>query len=312
MENISNLVPQSEYNLNLSEQIELNKDNDIINQNKIASSYCFNTLVLSGGGSKGFASLGTLQYLLDKGYLDNVRNFIGTSIGAIINYLIIIGMKPDEIITYLCTHRITDKMKFFNLMAMINRQGALNFSILQEALEKITIEKVGYYLTLKDITSKYNKRFIAVTYNLTDDKAEYLSDETYPDMPVLIALRLTSNLPFIFEDFKYFGKYYVDGGIIDNFPIDYLDKDDNIIVGINLKADDKFKIEDNIAEHFLKIINVPLTKWTEEKIKKSSYRCKILEIEVKNIKITNFDVNNHDKLELFSQGYEIAKNYFEK
>lgn len=287
------------------------KEEQIITSNQLASQYNFNTLVLSGGGSKGFAMLGSIQYLYDKGYMDGVINFIGTSIGSIINYLLIIGMKPDEIVTYLCTHKITDKLKHFNLVSMINRGGAVSFSIIQETLEKITLEKVGYFLTLKDIKNKFNKHFVCVTYNLTEDKVEYLSHETYPDMPVLIALRMSANIPFIFEDFKYFNNYYIDGGILDNFPVEYFDRDDNVIVGINLKAEDKYNHEGNIVEYFLRVVQLPLNKYVEERVKKASHRCKIVELNIKDINITKFDINNHQKLELFSMGYEKIKNFFE-
>ena len=44
----------------------------------------FDTLVLSGGSTKGIIILGALQYLADNFYLSEVKNFIGTSSGAII------------------------------------------------------------------------------------------------------------------------------------------------------------------------------------------------------------------------------------
>jgi NTE family protein len=291
---------------------EEHKEDEQIIDNHFLSQYNFNTLVLSGGGSKGFSMLGALQYLYDKGYTKSIKNYIGTSIGAIIAYLLVIGLLPDEIITFLCTHKTTDKFKHFNLVAMINRQGALNFSPLSEALERITIEKVGYLLTLKDIKTRMNKQLVITTYNLTEDKVEYLTDENHPDLPCLTALRMSANIPLLFEDFKYYNNYYVDGGILANFPIDYFDKDDNIIFGINLKSEDTFSHEDNIAEYFYKLIYIPLNKYTEEKISKASTRCKILSISFKNIKITQLDVNNHKKLEMFSEGYETCKNFFEQ
>ena len=84
-------------------------------------------------------------------------------------------------------------------------------------------------------------------------------------MPCLTAIRMSANIPLLFEDYKYYNKYYCDGGIINNFPIDYFDKDDNIIFGINLKSEDKYSIDDNIAEHFYKLINIPLNKYTQSK-----------------------------------------------
>lgn len=288
-----------------------NVTNETKEQNEIASQYNFNTIILSGGGSKGFAMLGALQYMYDRGYMDHVLNFAGTSIGGIIAYLLIIGMTPIEIVVYLCKHKITDRLKHFNLVAMLQRQGAINFSIISDALEKLTIEKVGYLLTMKDIPKRFNKKLVVTTYNLTENKVEYLSDENYPDLPCLTALKMTASIPFIFEEVKYFNKYYIDGGILENFPIEYFDKDNNVIFGVNLRSIDIFNPESNIAQYFMKIIQIPLNKWTENRVNNASKRCKILEIQLDNMEITKFDVNNHEKLELFSKGYELNKNYFE-
>ena len=66
----------------------------------------YDTLVLAGGGTKGILTLGALQYAFDNLFLTNVKNYIGTSAGAMICFLLCIGYKPIEIIVYICTHRL--------------------------------------------------------------------------------------------------------------------------------------------------------------------------------------------------------------
>ena len=60
----------------------------------------YDTLVLPGGGIKGLILLGGVQYLIDNYYMKNIKNFVGTSIGSIIGYLLIIGYTPIEIFVY--------------------------------------------------------------------------------------------------------------------------------------------------------------------------------------------------------------------
>ena len=74
----------------------------------------YNTLVLSGGGIKGLLILGALQYLYETGKLQkkNIRKYIGTSIGAIINVLLIIGYEPKEIVAHIVKSRFFDDIKF--------------------------------------------------------------------------------------------------------------------------------------------------------------------------------------------------------
>ena len=107
---------------------------------------------------------------------------------------------------------------------MINGDGASSFASIHAELEKLTINKIGFLPTMQDLKDKFNAHLICVTYNITDDITEYLSYENYPHLPCLIAIKMSSNLPFIFENFKYGSKYYIDGGISDNFAIDLGDK----------------------------------------------------------------------------------------
>ena len=107
----------------------------------------------------------------------------------------------------------------------------------------MTISKIGYLPTMKDIYSKFGKKLIFATYNLCQSKTEYLSHETYPDLPCITALHMTANLPLIFEKFLYNGSYYIDGGLADNFPIDLADEQCQKIFGILLDNEfEKIKI----------------------------------------------------------------------
>ena len=123
---------------------------EIINDDVVIN---YDTLVLSGGSSKGIIILGALQYAYDNFLLNKVTNYIGTSIGAIICYLLAIGYTPIEIVIYICTNQLFEKIQHFNIVAMINGVGAISFNNIYEHLEKMTIEKLGYIPTFLD----YNK-----------------------------------------------------------------------------------------------------------------------------------------------------------
>ena len=56
----------------------------------------YNSLVLSGGAVRGLAIIGALQYAYDNFLLKNVKFFFGTSVGAIICYLLVIGYTPGR------------------------------------------------------------------------------------------------------------------------------------------------------------------------------------------------------------------------
>ena len=178
----------------------------------------------------------------------------------------------------------------------------------------MTIDKIGFLPTFRDLKERFGKTLVFVTYNITENKPEYLSYDTYPDLPCLIAIRMSANLPLIFEKYKYGNSYYIDGGVCDNFAIDIGDKIGNKILGIvlNSKKEDFSNEPDmNILEYIYKIMFIPVSQILEYKLKNISDKCKIVNLDYNKIKFFNFDINSKEKLEMFSSGYMQIKKQFE-
>jgi predicted patatin/cPLA2 family phospholipase len=273
----------------------------------------YDPLVLSGGSTKGIVSLGALQYLYDNFLIQKIETYIGTSSGAMICYLLTIGYTPVEIIVYICTHQLLEKLQHFNIVAMLQGRGASSFSTIQEQLEKMTITKIGFLPTLLDIKTKYGKTLVCVTHNLTEDRTEYLSHETYPHLPCLTAIRMASNLPLIFENYKYGGSFYTDGGISDNFAINIGEKMGKKVLGILLMNEiESFNsgADFDTLEFIYKLMFIPVQQAMEYKIKNASEKCDIFKIRYKKLKFFNFNITSKDKLEMFSSGFNYMREHF--
>ena len=50
--------------------------------------------------------------------------------------------------------------------------------------------------------------------------------KTEPDMPIRLALRMSMSIPAFFTAVPYQGRTYIDGGVVDNYPIWHFDKFD--------------------------------------------------------------------------------------
>ena len=207
-----------------------------------------------------------------------------------------------------------EKIVHFNIVAMINNQGASSYNTINETFEKMTINKIGFYPTLKDLKDKFGKTLICSTYNLTEQKIEYLSPETHPNLPCITAIRMSSNLPLIFENFKYGSNFYVDGGVSDNFAIDLGDKIGKKILGLYIETDDKnnFKKENdiNIIEYIYRLMFIPISQSTMFKINNASSKCKIIKLQNNKTRFFDFNINSVEKLNLFSSGYQEIKTNF--
>ena len=273
----------------------------------------FDTLVLSGGSIHAIIMLGALQYSSDNFLLKKIHTFIGTSAGAICGYLLAIGYDPIEIMVYLCTKQILERMKQFNIVAMMNGGGATTFSHIHEQLEKMTIEKIGKLITLKELHTLFGKTLICITYNFTSGKEEILSHEIYPDMPCLIALRMSSNLPFIFDSFKYMGSFYVDGAVTNNFPINIGDERGEKILGLVLNdiSNNFSQNMDNMIEYLYQLLSIPIVQRVYDQINTVSDKCTVVTLKPDSTLFFDFNLDTHTKLEMFSNGYMQMKNYLE-
>lgn len=282
--------------------------------NSIVNSLYYDTLVLSGGSIKGIIMLGALEYI----YLINNNNFkyyIGTSVGAIIGYLLAIGYNPIDLIIYLCKEQLFDEN--LNIESFIfQHNGIFSFDIIQKHLEKLTLLKLGKYITLKELYNLFNKHFIAITYNLTKDKIEILDHETFPDLSCITAVKMSANLPLIFEKFEYMQNQYIDGGIANNFALDIGVERGKRILGIMVKDNTYEKQNNNnFLNYIYKLIFIPIIQANEYKINLLlnenlfKEKCTILKIiTTDKINFIDFNLTIKQKLDMFSFGFNYAKN----
>jgi NTE family protein len=272
----------------------------------------YDTLVLSGNSVKGFYVLGALQYCYDNYLLSAIENYVGTSSGAMISFLMVIGYTPVEIVTSICCHQVMERMQHFDIFAMMNNLGAISFTSIAQHLERMTIDKIGYLPTFYDLKHKFKKNFTCVTYNLTKGVIEYLNYESHPTLPCLVAIRMTSNLPLVFENYKYDNNLYTDGGLVNNFAIDYGEKIGMRVLGIYLEFENAiFSNTDNILEFIYKLIYIPIRQQQQSKVERiNKTKCRIVPIGKalgENQNTFNFKLTTVEKLEMFSSGYRQCK-----
>ena len=276
----------------------------------------YDTLVVSGGSMNGLGVLGALQFLKDDNKINNLQNFIGTSAGSIICYFLIIGYTPIEIMVYICTnYKLFETLKTIDFIKASKGEGAISFALISDIIEKMTIDKVGKPLLLKDLKETYGKSFTCTTFNLTKNCVEYISNETHPDMPCLSAIHMSCNIPVIFEPYKYGDCLYVDGGVSDNFPIDLGERVGEQVIGIIINTAEPIVFGSmNVMEYAYKLLVIALNEACKYKIDNTKPTTDVIHIKFmdKTLKMFDFDIDSKAKLSLFSVGYESAKKYYER
>lgn len=274
----------------------------------------YDTLVISGGSLNGISTLGALQFFRDINKVDSIKNFIGTSAGSIICYFLIIGYTPIEIIVYMCkNYKLFESLKTVNFVQASRGEGALSFALISDIIEKMTIDKIGKLLLLKDLKENYGKNFVCTTFNLTKNCTEYISNESHPDIPCISAIRMSCNIPVVFEPYKYGDALYVDGGLTNNFPVDVAEKIGDRVLGLNIDTSEPIVFGTiNTLEYAYKLLIISLNESVRCRIKNKRDTTDIIDIKsgANTVKPFDFNIATKDKLSLFSIGYECAKNFF--
>jgi NTE family protein len=263
-------------------------------------------LVLSGGGAKGFAHIGVLKVLEKAGV--KVDFIGGTSMGAVVGGLYASGYSATQIdsIFYntnfdeLLQDYIPRSSKSFyekknNEMYAISlpfhkfkigipialSKGMYNYSLLTKLTHKVRHVRDFNQLPIP---------FICIATDIEKGEEVVLNSGYLAQ-----AMLASSAFPSLFHPVEIDGKLLIDGGVINNYPVEELRKmGADIIIGVDVQDNLKDRNSLNDATRILvQITNLDMIKKMEEKIK-------ITDIYIKP-DVSEFGVIS------FNQGRDIIK-----
>lgn len=195
-------------------------------QKNIDHKHEYENLILEGGGVLGYAYVGAIKALDELDALKTIKRFAGTSIGSVFAALLCIGLSSTEI------ELLTDNLSFKYLYGnnsisdaykVWNNLGVNNMSKLEKQLRHIIKHKVDPDINLKNLYKITNKELVIVTCCLNRETPVYLHHAKFPNVSLITALLCSISIPIVFQPQKhtFFGTedLYVDGGLVDNYPI---------------------------------------------------------------------------------------------
>lgn len=170
-------------------------------------------LALSGGGAKGFAHLGVFQALNEKGLFPEIIS--GTSAGAFAGVFYADGYTPEEI------KDIFDKRSFTEFA---------EFSLPQGGFFKST--RFQNFLKKNLRAKRFEDLKIPMRVITTD--IESGESRVFSSGPLIPAIVASCTVPIIFQPVQIDNRYYVDGGLLKNFPVSTIRSECERIVGVNV------------------------------------------------------------------------------
>ncbi len=204
----------------------------------------YKTLCISGGGISGICVISALKCLEENKIFNNnkIKNYVGTSVGSIINFILILDYKIDFILEFFKSFNLNDLFSNIDIENLFENYGLNKGNEFKKTLQSFLFNKLQKNdITFDELYKLTKKRIGIIGTNISKNREEYFSLETTPNMSVLLAINISIRIPIILTPIKYNNNYYIDGGISNNFPINYCNK--NKTLGIILHN----KINHNIT-----------------------------------------------------------------
>jgi len=201
------------------------------------------SLVLSGGGARGIAHIGVIEEIEKQGF--EIFSVAGTSMGALVGGVYALG-KMDAFKNWFYT---LDKLKVFSLVDFsFSIQGLVKgdkvFNKMKEFISDINIEDLNIFYT-------------AVAADIINKE-----EVVFTKGSIFEAIRASISIPTIFTPVKTNDGLLVDGGVINNIPINHAHRTSgDILIVVNVNA--------NIP------VDKPAISRKETEIKQSIYQKKI-------------------------------------
>lgn len=165
-----------------------------------------NDLFIGGGGYSGFHFIGALEYIHQKKLLD-LKNFYGTSIGALIGILYISGTDPKSMINMFQKIKLEEIVKY----DFTNIQNGLIDDSLLDTLVNFVTDKYKAGITLAEFSKDSGVNVNVYATCVTRDEYTCLSNENYPEVKLKDALKASMSIPFLFKPVEINNEIYVDG-----------------------------------------------------------------------------------------------------
>jgi len=172
-------------------------------------------IILSGGGTKGFAYIGLTKILKEYEIYDKLETIMGFSVGSIFSIALLLKLSYQELTN------IVLESNFFKSLINIETNDVLNFTNNKGLIngDKIKIfikEMIKSKTGREDLTFLESYQLndivlgISVT-NLTTKQLNMITYKTDPELSVTDAVVMSCSIPLLFEPYKYNNCLYVDG-----------------------------------------------------------------------------------------------------
>jgi len=288
-------------------------------------------LILSGGGMAGIIEYGIIKHLMDKKKIDmeNIKSIYGTSIGSWLAVCFSLKYEIDILDDYIIK-RPWNKIlttSYENMLEIFSNKGIFDEKIIKESFKPLFEAKdIDINCTMIEFYEKTNIELYFYTTDINSFTVEELSHIKNPELSVVKAVTMSCAIPILFTPIEYNNRIYVDGGFMNNYPLDNcIDRNqeslDNIL-GIRFSHNYITDSSENIdkstdfIKYLLMIMRTIMAKLSydnntsENKIKNEI----LIPIDKESLNIKSFNVilsSAEEKKKLIERGIEYCRVFLQ-
>lgn len=275
---------------------------------EVKESFMIKEICLAGACNRGISYIGCFKKLEELGLLQ-LEKIVGVSIGSFIAACFMIGYSADELLESV----ILKNMNEFKDFSISETSSLLKGEIYKNWVYEMLAKKEDPNITLKQLYLKNGIEYTVTTTCIHSNSSEftegiiYLSHKHTPEMSLYTAVNCSMAFPFIFPPMEYNGCQFIDGGVLDNFPMDLLSVD-AFGFKVNFKPIDSSTSTKNPISYIGKMFELMSNRF---KILKNEQHQNIITIDCDDFDVIDFGMSIDDKITLYKRGYKAMNKFIE-
>lgn len=212
-------------------------------------------LVISSGGPHIIVQLGMLAEAIQTGIIDqaNIKTIHGCSSGSILGTFLCLGIPIQDVVDYV-VNRTWKKCVHYDIHNFYVNKGILdNNWIYEMLLPFFKAYDVPLDITMSEMYKRTGIYFDILTTEVVEMKSIVLNHNTFPDLPIITAVKMSSAVPVVFPPVPYLDKLYIDGVCRRHCPMVEYPEDSVCIFSIDTSCHLIPKLED-VTDYFQYIL----------------------------------------------------------
>jgi NTE family protein len=240
---------------------------------------------------------------------------MGVSAGSLVAMCLCIGFTLEELSDFCVRFDFTNIKEYDSVPGWLLHFGIDTGERLHKLIEAcLHVKGLSSNFTFQNCYEKFGKSLRVVATDLNDAMSKTFCPKLTPNYKIADAVRASMSYPYYFQPFicPETGHHLSDGGVISNYPLFVLPREEHsrtlsILIRTSIEKKDNL-MDLEIEELIRRPISIVLTERTN--IEARFYDSKCIQVKLEDLNILEFSFDEETKNFIVNQGTKAVKEYF--